>query len=105
MHILSLKVFKEFKYILVRLWNDEMCSISQGFVCKKPREGTWTTQPSTPFPKGNADIIAIMKILQGTAPRTGWSSRGAATSFMVEVDTIYQKNNIYIYFLFFCFAM
>ena len=64
MHILSLKVFKEFKYILVRLWNDEMCSISQGFVCKKPREGTWTTQPSTPFPQGNADIIAITKLIK-----------------------------------------
>ena len=34
-------------------WNDEQCGNRHGFVCKKPRDGTWTTQATTPFPSGH----------------------------------------------------
>ena len=36
-----------------RMWNDEMCTNKGGFVCKKPKEGGWTTPTTTPFPKGD----------------------------------------------------
>ena len=34
-------------------WNDEQCGNRHGFVCKKPRDGTWTTEATTPFPSGH----------------------------------------------------
>ena len=38
--------------IVPRYWNDEMCSNKQGFVCKKQREGPWTSPQPTPMPAG-----------------------------------------------------
>ena len=33
-------------------WNDEQCGNRHGYICKKPTEGTWTTEKTTPFPSG-----------------------------------------------------
>ena len=35
-----------------RYWNDAHCSNLASWVCKKPREGEFTTAETTPFPAG-----------------------------------------------------
>lgn len=34
-------------------WNDEQCGAQHGFICKKPSEGSWTTEKTTHYPSGH----------------------------------------------------
>ena len=34
-------------------WNDEQCADKHSYICKKPRDGSMTTEKTTPFPSGH----------------------------------------------------
>ena len=41
-------------------WNDEQCNNHHGYVCKKPQDGSYTTEATTPFPSGHCPQVQIL---------------------------------------------
>jgi|688.fasta_scaffold301862_1 hypothetical protein len=93
---LGIKIWrrKKSEFYLFSYWNDVTCGQINAFVCKKPRNGRYTTEPPTQIPPGKA-IIALhsifpndikdpfhcskyLKFFQVTVPVTGWSLRANA---------------------------